>query len=604
MASILRVVANSSTSGFDSANPVNDIGKRLAKWALVIGVPTAVCVSAYLVYRQQQDLAKKSATRRSPLPTPLTSITGTTILPTSTKANGDTLSLSNNRTKSRLTLAIELKNEGNIKYRENKFNEAIEAYSKAIETCPLESTEELSQFYQNRAAAWESLKIYDKVIEDCSRAIELNAKYIKSIQRRARAAENIKNFELALEDYSTVCFIDSYQPAYIMAADKVLTDLAKRYIETLPPSNAELSIDFVRTSLNEFEDDPILDSTFISEIHTNRSDTPLSRAYQAYDECHFSDIPSLCTQELELSLPSPYKLQALLFRGSFYLLMGDYKEALTDFNTVINDPNTSEKMKINAELKRANTKIHQRDLEGAMYEYDQCIRTHPDTCAPHVHRGMLKTLLESYSEAADDFKEALNISPTNLRAKYQQLINEAKIGNKENKPERVERVLKNFQEYYDRCKNDIYYALALTSCYLDNNRKDQALEYLNKFIEEIPNNPTLLALKANCLMAKDSSNDLEAEKLFLHALEIDPSNETVLTMFAIFKCNRNEFEEAANLYERAIHCTRGEEKLMQYAALLYAIRAQGRAMKRLSINFPSGLPQTNGSVPNWMNGMN
>ena len=27
----------------------------------------------------------------------------------------------------------------------------------AIETCPRESTEELAQFYQNRAAAWESL---------------------------------------------------------------------------------------------------------------------------------------------------------------------------------------------------------------------------------------------------------------------------------------------------------------------------------------------------------------------------------------------------------------------------------------------------------------
>ena len=53
------------------------------------------------------------------------------------------------------------------------FNEAIDAYTsekiilfflvlfycfvEAIETCPSESTEELSQFYQNRAAAWESL---------------------------------------------------------------------------------------------------------------------------------------------------------------------------------------------------------------------------------------------------------------------------------------------------------------------------------------------------------------------------------------------------------------------------------------------------------------
>ena len=67
---------------------------------------------------------------------------------------------------------------------------------------------------------------------------------------------------------------------------------------------------------------------------------------------------------------------------------------------------------------------------------------------------------------------------------------------------------------------------------------------------------------------------------------------------------RNEFEDAANLYERAIHCSRGEEKLMQYAALLYAIRAQGRAIKRLDLNFPMGLqPGAGGPLPSWMGGM-
>ena len=84
MTSILRAVATDSTS------PVNEIGKRLTKWALVIGVPTAVCVAAYLVYRQQQDLAKKSASRRPPLPTPLASITSTKITSSVTKNSGDT----------------------------------------------------------------------------------------------------------------------------------------------------------------------------------------------------------------------------------------------------------------------------------------------------------------------------------------------------------------------------------------------------------------------------------------------------------------------------------------------------------------------------------
>ncbi|CAF2975576.1 unnamed protein product [Rotaria sp. Silwood2] len=241
MASYLRTVTGGSSSNTNSTIPTNTLGKRLVKWGLIIGVPTAVCVAAYLVYRQQQEQAKKSATRRSPLPTPLT------------KVNEDSTTTSENRLKNRLTVAMDLKNEGNLKYREQKYNEAIEAYTKAIELCPAESMEELSQFYQNRAATWELLKDHEKVIEDCSKAIELNPKYIKCIQRRARAAETVGNFELALEDYSTVCFIDSYQPAYIMAADKVLTDLAKRYMETLPPSTAELSKDYVRTSLNEFE---------------------------------------------------------------------------------------------------------------------------------------------------------------------------------------------------------------------------------------------------------------------------------------------------------------------------------------------------------------
>jgi hypothetical protein len=46
-------------------------------------------------------------------------------------------------------------------------------------------------------------------------------------------------------------------------------------------------------------------------------------------------------------------------------------------------------IKMNAELKRANTKIHQRDIEGALYEYDQCVANHPNQCGPRVHRGMV-----------------------------------------------------------------------------------------------------------------------------------------------------------------------------------------------------------------------
>ena len=44
---------------------------------------------------------------------------------------------------------------------------------------------------------------------------------------------------------------------------------------------------------------------------------------------------------------------------------------------------------------------------------------------------------------------------------------------------------------------------------------------------------------------------------------------------------------------------------MQYAALFYAIRAQGRAVKRLNLNSPGGglPPGANGPFPGWIGGM-
>jgi import receptor subunit TOM70 len=85
-----------------------------------------------------------------------------------------------------------------------------------------------------------------------------------------------------------------------------------------------------------------LNPVFINEVRTNQPDSPLARAYQAYDESRFTEIPSLCTQELKSS--SNYRLQALLLRGSFNLLMGNFKEASADFDAVVNDSNVTEKV--------------------------------------------------------------------------------------------------------------------------------------------------------------------------------------------------------------------------------------------------------------------
>ena len=89
-----------------------------------------------------------------------------------------------------------------------------------------------------------------------------------------------------------------------------------------------------------------MSQSFINELRTAQPDSPLARAYDAFDEGRFTDIPSLCTQELDASTASPYRLETLLLRGSFFLLMGSYAEALADFDAVVNDSDATEKVRL------------------------------------------------------------------------------------------------------------------------------------------------------------------------------------------------------------------------------------------------------------------
>ena len=78
------------------------------------------------------------------------------------------------------------KSKGNKLFKDSKYNEAIDCYTKAINDCPEDKSEELSTFYQNRAASYEMLRKYKQVIEDCDKAIQLNNRYVKALVRRAK----------------------------------------------------------------------------------------------------------------------------------------------------------------------------------------------------------------------------------------------------------------------------------------------------------------------------------------------------------------------------------------------------------------------------------
>lgn len=207
-------------------------GSLLPKWqmAILLGAPIALGLG-YLYYRNQTE-------------TKLTEDT------TDSSSNSDTnkKKISNSKDKSisldgddklpkekvepkkqtELEKAVAFKNDGNVRFKSGKFNEAIECYNKAIETCPKEQTMDLSTFYQNRAAAYEQLKKWSAVKEDCTNALAFNARYIKALFRRAKANENSNDLTASLEDITATCILEGFQnQGSLIFADRVLKELGE-----------------------------------------------------------------------------------------------------------------------------------------------------------------------------------------------------------------------------------------------------------------------------------------------------------------------------------------------------------------------------------------
>ena len=87
--------------------------------------------------------------------------------------------------------AMNFKSKGNRFFKEGKYSDAIDCYTKAIEECPADKKEDLSTFYQNRAASYEMLKKHEEVIDDCTKAIDLNNRYVKALVRRAKGINHL-----------------------------------------------------------------------------------------------------------------------------------------------------------------------------------------------------------------------------------------------------------------------------------------------------------------------------------------------------------------------------------------------------------------------------
>jgi tetratricopeptide (TPR) repeat protein len=119
--------------------------------------------------------------------------------------------------------AAKLKAAGNKAYGSKDYTRAIDLYGQAI-LCKADAV-----FYSNRAACWNAMSNWSKVIDDTTAAITIDPEYIKALNRRANAYEQEARYSEALLDYTASCIIDQFRnDASAQAVERLLKNLRPR----------------------------------------------------------------------------------------------------------------------------------------------------------------------------------------------------------------------------------------------------------------------------------------------------------------------------------------------------------------------------------------
>ena len=87
-----------------------------------------------------------------------------------------------------------LKAQGNNRFEQKQFRDAITFYSKAIALCP-----NTASYYANRAAAWLMVGACSECISDCQAAVKRDPTYVKGYIRMAKALCEQGKYDQAIE---------------------------------------------------------------------------------------------------------------------------------------------------------------------------------------------------------------------------------------------------------------------------------------------------------------------------------------------------------------------------------------------------------------------
>lgn len=252
--------------------------------------------------------------------------------------------------------AAKLKAAGNKAYGSKDYNRAIDLYGQAI-LCRADPV-----FYSNRAACWNAMSNWPKVIEDTTAAINLDNEYVKALNRRANAYEQEGRFSEALLDYTASCIIDQFRNENsAQAVERLLKKVAESKAKSIMERKEKRlpSPTFVSNYLQSFRARPLpegLEET--ADLEDGSGKWYMRKGLQAIQHRTgegYAEAAQSFDKAIEENNLDKYEAFAYNMRGTFRYLKGENEAALEDLNKSLElDPSL-----VQSYVKRASMHLEQ-----------------------------------------------------------------------------------------------------------------------------------------------------------------------------------------------------------------------------------------------------
>ncbi|KAK0626899.1 mitochondrial import receptor subunit-like protein [Immersiella caudata] len=520
--------------------------------------------------RRKRKQAEREAEKAATEPT-----TGPTTPPTAKVESADELPEIDETTVQHLSdtarkeYAAKLKEAGNKAYGSKDFEKAIHLYSKAI-ICKPDPV-----YYSNRAACYNALSEWQKVVDDTTAAINLDPEYIKALNRRANAYDHLGKFSEALLDFTASCIIDGFRNEQSAnAVERLLKKFAetkaKEIMSTKEPKLP--SSTFVSNYLQSFRSKPrpagLEEPADLSEetgkgqlqIGLNHLDNKNTPSYEA--------AAAAFDKALELGDLGEYEAFAYNMRGTFRCLRGKHEEALADLTKSIElDPSMTQSY-----IKRASMNLELGAPDKAEEDFAKALEHNQEDPDIFYHRAQLHFIKGEFTEAASDYQKSIDLDRDFIFSHIQLGVTQYKMGSIASSMATFRRCIKNFEKTPDVYN---YYGELL----LDQSKWQEAIEKFDMAIdlekETKPTNMNVLPLINKALALFQWKQDFaEAEKLCEKALIIDAECDIAVATMAQLLLQQGKVTDALKYFERAAELARTEGELVNALSYAEATRTQ------------------------------